>query len=520
LADREEPAMRIRHRPPSIFNLSMVDVFCCALGCVLLLWLWHLRKAQDFQSETEEQNRQAAAMLAGVTEDRDGAYLMLVDLQNQLVGANRARVDLDKEMDRHRLRIVVLESQLDDSKKREAMSAKDLADLRGLLEKERSRTTDLDKEKSTLLDRIRTLQALADRLPNLEKELTTARTSEKDLTALLRKAETALATAMEKEKVDAAALRAKDIDLADLARRVQALTTDKADLDKRVAALSKSLVDRADEMKTGQANLTATQTTLATSQARVRDLEKELAATIRTLLNLQDEKKALEAQVAKAKATSEARFEGIALTGRRVVFLVDVSGSMIETTDGKPNPEKWKGVVSTVIKVMKSLPDLESYQLVIFSRAAKFPLGQGGQWLRYDSKNSPDLVERTLLADENKPDGGTNMYAGLEAAFRMRTEPADRKPLDTVYLFSDGLPNQGTGVDPALARTLSETELGRRLGDYVRKTLNNEWNRPIPNMPKVHIHSIGFYYDSPDVGAFLWALSRDNEGSFVGMSKP
>ena len=25
---------------------------------------------------------------------------------------------------------------------------------------------------------------------------------------------------------------------------------------------------------------------------------------------------------------------------------------------------------------------------------------------------------------------------------------------------------------------------------------------------------------NPDVGAFLWALSRENDGSFVGMSKP
>ena len=29
-----------------------------------------------------------------------------------------------------------------------------------------------------------------------------------------------------------------------------------------------------------------------------------------------------------------------------------------------------------------------------------------------------------------------------------------------------------------------------------------------------------FFYESPDLGAFLWALARENEGSFVGMSKP
>ena len=37
---------------------------------------------------------------------------------------------------------------------------------------------------------------------------------------------------------------------------------------------------------------------------------------------------------------------------------------------------------------------------------------------------------------------------------------------------------------------------------------------------RVRINSIGFFYQSPNVGAFLWNLSRENDGSFVGMSKP
>jgi hypothetical protein len=36
----------------------------------------------------------------------------------------------------------------------------------------------------------------------------------------------------------------------------------------------------------------------------------------------------------------------------------------------------------------------------------------------------------------------------------------------------------------------------------------------------VKINTIGFFYESPDLGSFLWALARENDGSFVGMSKP
>ena len=50
--------MQTRHRIPTIFNLSMVDVLCCALGCVILLWLLNLREAKQ------------KAVLAGTTNER------------------------------------------------------------------------------------------------------------------------------------------------------------------------------------------------------------------------------------------------------------------------------------------------------------------------------------------------------------------------------------------------------------------------------------------------------------------
>src|SRR5260370_34964913 len=50
--------MQTRHRIPTIFNLSMVDVLCCALGCVILLWLLNLREAKH------------RAVLAGTTNER------------------------------------------------------------------------------------------------------------------------------------------------------------------------------------------------------------------------------------------------------------------------------------------------------------------------------------------------------------------------------------------------------------------------------------------------------------------
>ena len=48
--------MRVRHRVPSVFSLSMVDVFCCALGSIILLWL-----IGQYQAKAEQ--KAAAAKL-------------------------------------------------------------------------------------------------------------------------------------------------------------------------------------------------------------------------------------------------------------------------------------------------------------------------------------------------------------------------------------------------------------------------------------------------------------------------
>ena len=72
----------------------------------------------------------------------------------------------------------------------------------------------------------------------------------------------------------------------------------------------------------------------------------------------------------------------------------------------------------------------------------------------------------------------------------------------------------------AMAEFLSGIPNGEVLGKVIRKKLKTDWNRPLDKQPPVRINTIGFFYESPDVGAFLWALAREHDGSFVGMSKP
>src|SRR5262245_5934115 len=79
--------MRTRHRIPSIFNLSMVDVLCCALGCVILLWLLNLRNAHEQAgqaTQTDERFTVTQQDLAAAVQERDGLRSRLDETAGRL----------------------------------------------------------------------------------------------------------------------------------------------------------------------------------------------------------------------------------------------------------------------------------------------------------------------------------------------------------------------------------------------------------------------------------------------------
>src|SRR5262249_33096278 len=293
--------------------------------------------------------------------------------------------------------------------------------------------------------RIKKLQGVADLVPGLQDDLKNSR----DKYAR----EEALANGLQKE------IQAKLQELAVAAKNLK-------DMEAARLAAERELTNVRDDSKTKMGGM---EKALLALEQEVQDRKRELNAARNTIETLQGEKRAVQAEADRVRAAAENRFAGIALTGKRVLFLVDMSGSM-EMVDYKvAAPEKWKGVRDSVAKVMRSLPELEKFQVLVFSDKASFPLGQEGRWLDYDPGKSPEQVLQALAAI--RPDGGTNMYTAMEMAFRFRA-----LGLDTIYLLSDGLPNMGEGLTAEQARTLDEIKQGELLGKYIRKKLKTEWN--------------------------------------------
>jgi hypothetical protein len=455
--------MRTRHKIPTIFNLSMVDVLCCALGCVILLWLVNFREAKRKAAVAGE----TSSILTETRSQLNAALAETADYRQRLAGVEERLASTIKARDAAQAMSTAL--------------AKERVQLTDDLTLARSRATDLGKEIATLKLDIKTTES------KLAQKTQDALALAKDKDAAAKQMAAQQAMLKDKEALALAASRAAD-SLADRLRDNEANT-------KKLQLLVDTIPKLRDEAAGYREKLT-------TSESRLTALQKDLG-----------DQKSLTQQAVQARLAAENRFAGITLTGRRVVFLVDMSGSMEYVDEKTHAPEKWVAVRDTLVQIARSLPALEKFQVVLFSDKASYLLGNDDRWINYDPRTSPERIREAIAAV--KPKGNTNMYAAFEAAFRFKSDG-----LDAVYLFSDGLPNIGPGLTPEQNRTLKELERGDILSQYVRRTLKTTWNHPTVDRTRVKINAVGFFYESPDLGAFLWALARENDGSFVGMSKP
>ena len=509
--------MRIRHKVPSIFSLSMVDVLCCALGCVILVWLLNAKQSED---DADERQEELAALRLRAEADKAESGKLLAASRAEYTQAGTRLAQLLDERRKAAASALALEGRI-----------RDLEAVRASLEKGRDiARADSDELKGRM-------KLTSARVRDLEADLKKAAGRERDLEGTLGKTSARL----EEEKAAVSSAR------ANLAAMGKVRDAERA----RADELAKSLARRDRDLEAATKSLTAagrTRTTMATALATkdaeiksLRLLEDRYTAAMKRETALGEKLEAAGQKIAalerggkdyrdslteaRAKivrldnerlalrADAEGRFAGISLTGRKVIFLVDTSGSMMMLDSTTDSPQKWQEVYTTVGKLMKSLPALERFQVITFAKTTDFPLGSPGKWLRNDGAATALRVEKTLAAI--RPSGGTNMYSALEAAFAYRDSG-----LDTIYLLSDGLPNQGEGVTADERVRLSESDRSQKLGRYVLAKLKASWNKPAAKASRVRINTVGFFYESPDLGSFLWALARDNDGNFVGMSNP
>ncbi len=518
--------MRVRHKQPTLVSMWMLDVFCCALGCVTLLFLLNSRMA----TESAKANRTALLDLENTDKKLAAALAALDSTKLKLTSEQAERGKLAAaltELEGVRLKLVNEAKQLADQLKL-ARTEKEETGRKLAVARDEAKAAQ-ERLDATQLD----LAAIEKKAGATAKELATARAEMTDADLLLKKRQKDIESLTKKDATTAAQVdglqrlvRTKDDERLAMEARVSTAQKELTDLEARLRATQKALDAKldearaaakgmAEELAAAKAGMAKAGEELGTARAQIKDLTRKVDDANVTIIDLQGDKAKLADKYNKFQKDSESRFAGVAMTGKRVVFLVDMSGSMGKRDLQTLDSTKWPLVIETVCKVMRSIPTLEQYQVIVFSSSAKWVFANG-EWQTFTGERSVEDARTELL--KVKPVDDTNVYAAFEKAFSLRPNG-----LDTIYLFSDGLPTSGPGLTPAQERAnppLSETEQGTILGKHVRDTLDRSWNRPAVGQPKVRINAVGFYFESVEVGAFLWALARDNDGSFVGMSRP
>ncbi len=504
--------MLTRHRVPTVFTLYMVDVFVCALGCVILLWLVNARAARRQTAAYDKTARHLAE-----------ARLRLSSAEGELTALRTAKQGVEQDRDRLGKRLLATRRERDNLAQRAAGAQKQYEDTRRELEKSQALAVQMradlkqlqarDAELSAdLVKKEQELRQLSGRVSANEKTLAALRKDVQDKGRQLRTVNAGVANLT--GRLREAEARARELERQAEAERsvAQGLRAELATVESRSRVLEKDLDRRTRDLQETGSQMRDLQAARAALERKLEAGGKDVAEAQRTVAQLEARARLLTAQVQAARAEGDRRFAGISLTGERVVFLVDMSGSMRMRDPSTEDAGKWPRVCEVLGRIVESLPNLRQYQVILFSDRLRYPLGGDGHWIDYRPGASvKEIVERLR---RETPQGETNMYAAFMEVFRFRP-----LGLDTVYLFSDGLPNAGEGLPPR-ATGLTETQKADHLGRYVRQTLKSWWNRDLPGRPRVRINTIGFYFDSPDVGAFLWALAREHDGSFVGMSKP
>jgi hypothetical protein len=153
----------------------------------------------------------------------------------------------------------------------------------------------------------------------------------------------------------------------------------------------------------------------------------------------------------------------IPLVSRRIVFLIDVSGSMKAPIGTDRKRTRLDEAKDQLRRVVEALPESHEFNVIVF---------ETGVHAQFDRLHKADADSKTRTLDAMKvlrPAGGTNIYDALELAYRDAA-------VDTIYLLTDGDPTAGKVVDPGI------------VGDEVRR-----WNL----RRQVVIHSIAVGQESP-----------------------
>lgn len=159
-----------------------------------------------------------------------------------------------------------------------------------------------------------------------------------------------------------------------------------------------------------------------------------------TAKEVEKAEQARELQRLRARTRAPAQFFGLQIESHRVIFVIDVSGSMLESMYGhyvgKRGAARIDVAREQTIAAIRNLDPAALFNVYAFSSGV-------ARW-REESAGTSDEASRAAAiewVERLGAQGATNIYDSLKLAF------AD-KDVDSIYLMSDGEPTNGEVIDP------------------------------------------------------------------------
>lgn len=208
------------------------------------------------------------------------------------------------------------------------------------------------------------------------------------------------------------------------------------------------------------------------------------------------------------EASEAGRFYGIPQDALRIVYVLDVSGSMeVSMTDPRwegnlplpprpGEPSRLDAAKKELLRAVKSLRSGTRFAVILYSDHVR-PLHED---LVPAGPDAYAKLEAALA--ETVPGGSTNIYAAMDAAMRLAgvhpDAPSKEQRADAVFLVSDGAPTTSDGKAEDPARTLHAVR---------------SWNA----LRRVVVHTIGIGREHSR--GFMRALAEQNGGRYFPVEK-
>ena len=201
-------------------------------------------------------------------------------------------------------------------------------------------------------------------------------------------------------------------------------------------------------------------------------------------------------------------FYGIPQTAERIIYVVDISGSMEvslknpQWVDGESVParddedSRFDAAMRELIRATRKLRPRSTFAVFLYSSKVR-PLHD-----KMTPATKENRAKMELELAHLGPEGSTNIYAAMEAALRLAgvynpgVTGKPKQVADAIILLSDGSPTDAKGKREDPERTLAAVK---------------EWNA----LKRIAVHTIGIGRDHNRT--FLQRLAEENDGQYYAV---